>query len=175
MGTVEASPQYSYPPGRRGLCNAACPRIYIPVCGTDGITYPNSCVLDYYACRFNNVSYAYPGNCDVRSRDDHRPCPLVCPYLYAPVCGSDGITYPNTCTLDAAACKDPTITLAYGGQCVAITHEQKPCPDTCPFDYSPVCGSDGNTYANKCTFESSACTDSSLHIVAYRSCGEAAY
>uniref|UniRef100_A0A0P4VTC7 Kazal-like domain-containing protein n=1 Tax=Scylla olivacea TaxID=85551 RepID=A0A0P4VTC7_SCYOL len=121
MGTVEASPQYSYPPGRRGLCNAACPRIYIPVCGTDGITYPNSCVLDYYACRFNNVSYAYPGNC------------------------------------------------------VAITHEQKPCPDTCPFDYSPVCGSDGNTYANKCTFESSACTDSSLHIVAYRSCGEAAY
>lgn len=171
VGAIQAYPQFPYPAGRRVLCNAACARIYLPVCGTDGTTYPNSCVLDLYACRFGNVTYAYQGECvrDVRGRDQ-RPCPVVCPYLYAPVCGSDGITYPNTCTLNAAACKNPAITLKHGGKCA-----QKPCPTTCPFDYSPVCGSDGNTYANECTFNSNACNNPSLSIVANGPCGEAVF
>ena len=33
----------------------------------------------------------------------------------------------------------------------------KECPDVCHFAFSPVCGSDGKTYPNKCVLESNAC------------------
>ena len=49
-------------------------------------------------------------------------CPAVCfpemghPFL--PVCGSDGITYRDICSLQQTRCKGkPDLTVAYGGKC----------------------------------------------------------
>ena len=45
-------------------------------------------------------------------------CPQVCPFIYFPVCGSDGIDYVSDCELKRAACEgDPELVMAYTGEC----------------------------------------------------------
>lgn len=45
-------------------------------------------------------------------------CPRQCPLSFDPVCGSDGQTYPNECTLQVQSCRTKTrITVAKRGLC----------------------------------------------------------
>ena len=45
-------------------CPQACPRIYRPVCGSDGKTYPNECVLKVNACvNEENITVVHEGFC----------------------------------------------------------------------------------------------------------------
>jgi hypothetical protein len=61
----------------------------------------------------------------------------ACPAVGAPVCGSDGITYGNSCYAEAAGIENYT-----SGECTDGV--------VCTANYDPVCGSDGNTYSNSC-------------------------
>ncbi|CAG0908137.1 unnamed protein product, partial [Cyprideis torosa] len=61
---------------------------------------------------------------DTRSHKSHTiptvtrgNCPKDCTTIYDPVCGNDGVTYPNLCSLQVAACRDSLIQLAYEGEC----------------------------------------------------------
>ncbi|CAH1247771.1 AGRN [Branchiostoma lanceolatum] len=97
-------------------------------------------------------------------------CLMACPLEFKPVCGSDGITYSSPCHLDEAACQlaehlsnrpnyEP-LTMVDAAPCGKRNHKRQfdsDCPMYCPEYYSPVCGSNGQTYSNICFLNSAAC------------------
>nr|CAA56043.1 PAPI I [Pacifastacus leniusculus] len=89
-------------------------------------------------------------------------CPSICPLNYKPVCGSDLKTYGNSCQLNAAICRNPSLKKLYDGPC--IDKPQPQCPSICPLDYNPVCGTDGKTYSNLCALRIEACNNPHLNL-----------
>ncbi|CAG0914080.1 unnamed protein product [Notodromas monacha] len=64
---------------------------------------------------------------------DRAECPQLCPAIYSPVCGSDGVSYPNICTLDSKNCADKSdITISFRGPC-----GEEPRPNSNHNDKSP--------------------------------------
>jgi hypothetical protein len=108
-----------------GSCSMGiCPAIYLPVCGSNGVSYSNSC-----EARAAHATVSYDGECitpggggDPCIADNDCAIDLVCEsgacrvnfcsFIYAPVCGIDGVTYANACTARSAHAP-----VAYDGEC----------------------------------------------------------
>ncbi|MCB0636373.1 MAG: hypothetical protein KDC54_07130, partial [Lewinella sp.] len=142
-----------------------CPPTVAPVCGSNGVTYLNSC----YAEAAGIFDYT-PGTC-------FGPCvdpglinaAAVCPAIYDPVCGCNGITYANECEAEAAgvtstspgpcaasSCYDPQYVLSSAATTLdpvtgIITAD-------IPSTYDPVCGCNGVTYNNAYQAQASGIT-----------------
>ncbi|GLE07744.1 hypothetical protein PINS_up018375 [Pythium insidiosum] len=181
-------------------CSAGCPRNYRPVCGSDGKTYSNQCMFDYEKCKSGSseLRVVQQGECeDGSGHGAGHNCSSMCSMEFAPVCGSDGMTYDNPCKLAIAQCKTKTLKLKKRGPCDGSgdgSHAVMPprkgggskstddsagadpdnageCETPCTKEIDFVCGSDGVTYSNPCLLKNAQCKAPTLTKKSDGECG----
>lgn len=144
-----------------------CTLEYAPVCGTDGVTYPNRCTACCAKRKNKKLEIAYNGECDCGWVDE----PEYCIALYDPVCGSDGKTYGNACEYGIAYRKNPCLGPSTKGPCKPTPPPPPPPPPPkdkciCTREFAPVCGTDLVTYPNQCE----ACCAGARGIAYFEEC-----
>ncbi|KAF6254083.1 hypothetical protein COO60DRAFT_354693 [Scenedesmus sp. NREL 46B-D3] len=139
--------------GCKDACRSCDSRIERPLC-CSGRTYKNGCLA---ACNGEDTGECSAGRCSTVSGVDTGlaclmgPCPSThCSSLAydSPVCGSDGVTYPNKCAL---LCNQ-AVSIVANGKCGTCAPSQSGgfpfCSDGDSTGLAPVCGVDDLTYRN---------------------------
>jgi len=137
------------------------PTVNDPVCGSDGTTYLNFCLLHVATC-LKGVELAHYGHCSEAGLDEE--CPKVCPGDHSqedsqedprdtyPICGSDGNAYPSYCVMKQRTCGQKVVPVALH-HCDSTKH----CFTRCDKGRYAVCASDNKIYRNACEMKARNC------------------
>jgi len=130
-------------------CGHNCTQMVDPVCGTDGMTYKNLCLLRVEFCS-RGVEMSHFGQC----ADTKEVCPTTCVGAArdGPVCASDGNVYANTCQMKMNTCGQHVVKTNHR-YCKTTEH----CKDKCHKISKISCGSDGKLYNNGCQMKRKNC------------------
>ena len=136
-------------------CNKLCGSCEFqldPVCGSDGVSYPNECFFKCAKCKYNgeDMSIEHRGFCNkyppipteppiirttgfarskgFESKICDEACKKLCPNKTSYVCGDNHVTYKNYCHLKCRPkfCNYSALGVKYRGKCRGINHEYPP-------------------------------------------------
>lgn len=166
-------------PAEDNIC--FCTQEFSPVCGSDNKTYGNKCMLKCKQRTRSNLKLKHIGQCGNELTVSEEVLEMgspsglsiqcACPFNYQPLCGSDGHTYSNQCELKCHKKFNKQLRSLYPGAC-KDTIQTLPAEDCyfCDFSYSPICGSDDNTYSNMCLLKCAQRNKSNLKLKHYGNC-----
>lgn len=143
---------------------SGCSFTVSPVCGSNGVTYLNSCFAEAAGISVYTAGACWNPGLVVENINPAADCPTA----YEPVCGFNGITYGNACEAEAAgvvnyyaglctpgdrSCYDPGLIVISSG--TTVNQVTGVITLVCDSDSGPVCGCDGEQYASACLAEAS--------------------